>query len=221
MAAPDIACIVFDFDGVILESVDLKAQAFRRLFADYPDQVDRIVQLHLENGGLSRYEKFRRIYADYLHLPLDDAEMARLDHAFGAIVAEEIARCPFVPGAREFIARRAADGLPLYVASGTPEVELQGVIAERGLRGYFRGVYGSPRPKPALLHAVLTETALPPPAVLMIGDSPQDYQAAEANGARFVGRVPVGATSPFPPSQRWLVHDLVELEAWWERAAQA
>ena len=30
---------------------------------------------------------------------------------------------------------------------------------------------------------------------------------------------PVGAASPFPPNQHWLVHDLTELETWWEQAA--
>ena len=82
--------IIFDFDGVILESVQVKAGAFRSLFDAYPEYQERIVQLHLQQGGWSRYEKFRRIYADFLHLPLSDEEMVRLDTAFEALVAEEI-----------------------------------------------------------------------------------------------------------------------------------
>src|SRR4051812_5665569 len=148
------AAIVFDFDGVILQSVELKANAFRRLFSAFPDQQDRIVQLHLTNGGLSRYEKFRRIYGEYLHLPLSDAEMARLDAEFATIVAETIYTCPFVPGALEFIKRRAAE-CPLFIASGTPETELREVVQSRGLSPYFTGVYGSPRSKAALLRVIL------------------------------------------------------------------
>ena len=83
--------IIFDFDGVILESVHVKARAFRSLFVAYPEQQDRIVQLHLQHGGWSRYEKFRRIYADFLHLPLSDEKMVRLDSAFRALVDEEMA----------------------------------------------------------------------------------------------------------------------------------
>src|SRR5207248_10291077 len=101
--------IIFDFDGVILESVHVKAQAFRSLFEAYPEHQERIVQLHLQQGGLSRYEKFRRIYADFLHLPLSEEEMVRLDTAFGALVTEEMNTWPVVPGAREFIRRRAPE----------------------------------------------------------------------------------------------------------------
>src|SRR2546426_9709656 len=127
-----LAAIVLDFDGVILESVDVKTRAFRRLFAAYPEQQERVVRLHLENGGMSRYEKFRRIYSEFLHQALPDDEMARLDREFGALVAQEIEACPFVHGARHFLERRAAE-YPLFIASGTPEGELQAIVARRGL----------------------------------------------------------------------------------------
>ena len=39
--------IIFDFDGVILESVHVKAHAFSRLFEHHPDHVEAIVELHL------------------------------------------------------------------------------------------------------------------------------------------------------------------------------
>jgi len=208
--------IVFDFDGVILESVDLKARAFRRLFAAYPDQLESIVQLHLRQGGLSRYEKFRRIYADLLHLPLSDEEVARLDTAFAALVAEEMATCRYVPGARAFIERRAGE-CPLFVASGTPERELQAVVAARGLTPYFTGVYGSPPAKVQLLRTILRQLGASPSAVLFIGDSIPDYDAALETGVEFVGRVPAGEPSPFPAEQTLLVRDLLELEAWWSQ----
>ena len=189
------AAIVFDFDGVILQSVELKANAFRRLFSAFPDQQDRIVQLHLTNGGLSRYEKFRRIYGEYLHLPLSDEEMARLDAEFATIVAETIYTCPFVPGALEFIKRRAAEP-PLFIASGTPETELREVVQSRGLSPYFTGVYGSPRSKAALLRVILQRVDARPENLVMIGDSIQDYAAAMETGIRFVGCVPEGKRAP-------------------------
>ena len=54
-----IKAIIFDFDGVICESVNVKTIAFKKLFADYPEHQDRIVEYHLVNGGISRYEKLR------------------------------------------------------------------------------------------------------------------------------------------------------------------
>lgn len=76
--------IVFDFDGVILESMDVKTRAFRDLFEDYPEHNDEIVRFHLDNGGMSRFEKFRIIYRDILSLPLSESEFERLSTKFSA-----------------------------------------------------------------------------------------------------------------------------------------
>ena len=53
--------IILDFDGVILESVSVKTEAFRTLFSFVPKHVDEIVQFHIDNGGMSRFDKFRYI----------------------------------------------------------------------------------------------------------------------------------------------------------------
>ena len=198
---PRYKAIIFDFDGVILESVHVKARAFRSLFAAYPEQQDRIVQLHLQHGGWSRYEKFRRIYADFLRLPLSDDEMVRLDTTFGALVDEEMKTCPFVPGAPEFIQRRATE-CPLFVASGTPQEELRSNVATRGLGPYFTGVYGSPPHKPEIVETVPRQVGAAPSELLLIGDSMPDYEAVVETGVAFAGRVRPASQTRFRPA-RW------------------
>jgi beta-phosphoglucomutase-like phosphatase (HAD superfamily) len=51
-----VQAVIFDFDGVIVESMDIKTQAFVELFRDHPEHHETIVRLHLENGGMSRYD---------------------------------------------------------------------------------------------------------------------------------------------------------------------
>ena len=128
-----IGAIVFDFDGVILESADLKTVAFVEMFADRPEHQDAIRAHHLENLGISRYEKFRWIYANLFHEPLTEQRSAELGQQFSNLVFDKVLACPFVPGARQ-----ALDALhgtrPLYVASGTPHDELLRIIDHRGER---------------------------------------------------------------------------------------
>ena len=90
--------IVFDFDGVILESTEIKTKAFATLFEDDPEHVDSVVAFHNAQLGMSRFEKFRLIYRDILHRPLGEDEFQRLGERFSSLVFEEIIRCPFVPG---------------------------------------------------------------------------------------------------------------------------
>lgn len=209
-----LAAIVFDFDGVILESVDTKTRAFQRLFAGYPEHQPSIVRLHLENAGMSRYEKFRRIYAEMLDLPLANDEMARLDRDFRVLVASEIERCPFVPGACQFLERQAGER-PLFVASGTPERELRDIVRSRALDRYFAGVYGSPPPKDVLLDRIQREVRTGASSLLFVGDGRQDFEAAAAMGIRFVARVAPGTPNPFPSGPLATVADLTGLQQMW------
>ncbi|MDN5339305.1 MAG: hypothetical protein PWQ30_414, partial [Euryarchaeota archaeon] len=58
-----LTTLILDFDGVVVESLPLKTAAFRKIFSfTSPEHLDEIIAFHLENGGMSRYDKFRHIY---------------------------------------------------------------------------------------------------------------------------------------------------------------
>lgn len=207
--------VVFDFDGVIVESVEIKNRAYETLFRHESAHVDEIVAFHLAHIGLSRYEKFPRIYTEILGRPLDAEEADRLDREFSRLVAEELLQCPLVKGAREFLERHSRTQR-LYVASAAPEGEVRGVVAARGLVSFFQAVYGSPAGKLEILLRILLEAGLEPDSALFVGDAVNDLLAARAAGIPFVGRVPEGAAIPFPPDEAVLVvHDLAELDRRW------
>lgn len=206
--------VSLDFDGVILESIHVKTRAFRVLFQDHPDHIEQILRLHLDKGGLSRFEKFRLIYLDYLKKPLDERECERLSREFSKLIACEMLACPYVHGAVEFLKQRAMS-LPLFIVSGAPEEELRAIVSRRNLSSYFRSLYGSPRSKPRLLSEILDGNGWGPEEMVFIGDSIIDFEAADALGIPFIGRVAQGAVNPFPGSVRWTVTDLADLDKRW------
>jgi phosphoglycolate phosphatase-like HAD superfamily hydrolase len=210
------ALIIFDFDGVVLESADIKTRAFARLFADQPEHVDAIVDLHLRLAGVSRYEKFRLIYEEILERPLRKREMRRLGEDFSEIALEEILDCPFVPGAREFLERHH-EAKGLYVASGTPEEELRHIVSERGLDPFFRGVYGTPALKADIALRILDETGAEAHEAVFIGDAGTDLEGARGAGVGFIGRLPADGSNPFADEDVPVVADLAELEREWPR----
>ena len=62
--------IFFDFDGVLVDSVQVKTKTFETLFAKYGKEVqEKVIKHHLENGGMSRYKKFQHYYNSFLNKP--------------------------------------------------------------------------------------------------------------------------------------------------------
>ena len=212
--------IILDFDGVVLESADIKTRAFRALFADHPDHVDAIVDLHVRLAGVSRYDKFRMIYDDILSLPLTADEMDELGERFSAIALEQVLACEFVPGAREFLVRRSGKHM-LFVASGTPEEELRHIVAERGLADFFRGVYGTPSTKGQIVKRILAEHSLDESEAVFVGDAMTDLEGARAGGIAFIGRMPPDVPNPFEGEDVPVVADMAELDRELERLLPA
>lgn len=184
----ELRAIVFDFDGVILESADIKTDVFVEMFSHLPDdQVAAVRDYHLQNFGISRYKKFEWIYQTLLGRPLPDDERARLGEQFSELALRRVLEAPFVPGAREALDELASDYL-LFVASGTPQEELQHIVEQRGLAGSFREVWGSPSEKPAIVRDLLARYELAPAELLFVGDGTSDHRAAETTGVEFLAR---------------------------------
>jgi phosphoglycolate phosphatase-like HAD superfamily hydrolase len=189
--------IFFDFDGVILDSAGIKTEAFRRLFAEFSDQVDAIVALHVRHSGVSRYRKFEMIYEEILEAPLSKEERVRLGRHFELLVTDAVLGCPEVPGALSVL-RKFCGEVPLFVVSGTPEDELRRIVSLRGLDFYFAQVCGSPFSKTEILGNILRDRRLDGRSCVFVGDGLTDFEAACAFGMPFIGIVSPSLTNPFP-----------------------
>lgn len=191
------AAIFFDFDGVILDSVDIKSQAFATLFADEShEHIKEILDLHLRLGGLSRYEKFDLIHANILRRDLSSEQKLALGLEFQKIVFDKVIACDEVAGARQALEQYFVK-CPLYVVSGTPENELGDILAARGLSRLFVEAHGSPRKKTEIVSDILKRTTFEPERCVFVGDAISDFIAAKECRVGFVGVVPANSESPF------------------------
>lgn len=182
-----IRVIVLDFDGTLIESVDVKTDAFRELFRDYKGVRDQILAYHLEHNGVSRLIKLRHIYEHFLKMPYDGKTEQQVTERFSALVFDRVVKCPFVPGAPEFL-EYYSELCPLYLVSSSPQKELERVVAARMISHWFRGIFGAPQSKNEIIKNLLArETVLAQDAVL-IGDSVEDSLVAGELGIRFIGR---------------------------------
>jgi phosphoglycolate phosphatase-like HAD superfamily hydrolase len=186
----DWQAFFFDFDGVLADSVEVKTRAFARLFEPFgPEVKARVVEHHRCHSGVTRVDKFRHYYQEFLHQPLLDEELAELCRRFNRLVVDEVVAAPEIPGAEAFL-RLFVGKLPLFVVSAAPEAELQEIVRSRGWAGYFLEVRGAPRSKRENLATLLEEHTLAAGRCLFFGDAEADYLAARACGVNFLGIVP-------------------------------
>lgn len=204
-----IKAIIWDIDGVILESAEIKTKAFEILFADYPDELSEIISYHQENGGISRYVKFKYIYEKILGKNLSAEEEAELGEKFSKIALTQVLKAPFVPGAIEFLSQNKNRYL-FFVASGTPEDELKDILNHHQLTPFFLEIHGAPTTKADIIEDILYRYELQRQETVFVGDAESDRLAAEKTSILFIARLT--QENPELKDCRWRINDLTELD---------
>lgn len=180
--------IFCDCDGVILDSVDVKTEAFKQLYRKYgKDVVNKVTKHHTINGGMSRYDKFRLYHKDLLGIDLKNSEVLKLAEEFSRISLDKILKINFVEGAIAFLSKCKQLKKKCFLVSATPVCELKKISALRGLNKYFSEVRGSPESKTVNIRQVMRKYKISAGKAVFIGDSINDVTAANANGIKFIG----------------------------------
>lgn len=181
-----LAGIILDFDGVIVESMDIKDAAFREIFSRYAAAGEQAIAFHEQNPGVSRYVKFQLLCEV---LGSSEVTTADLGREFSRIVVEQIVKAPYTPGVLEFL-DYFGPRIPLFIASSTPKEELEIILQRRGISQHFSLALGRSQKmasKEAMLRFILGRGPSPRPEdYIFIGDTAGDFQAAAKTGLDFL-----------------------------------
>lgn len=191
--------VVFDFDGVILESVPVKEQAIFDLFLDLDAKLEerrRVLELHRETSGIGRRDRVRLLLTEALRRNATKEVVDSLLHKFAKLIWNGLLACPEVPGIRDFL-DSVAD-MPCYVVSASPHEELRAVARARDFHRYFIDLLGMPPAKTDSLNKIAARENVPSESILFIGDKISDYKAAQNVGTLFLGRISPENPTNFP-----------------------
>ena len=192
-----LRALFFDFDGVIVDSVRTKTEAFRLLFQDYPgDVIQKVLAYHKQHGGISRVEKIVHAHKHFIGIPITGKELEKWSLRYSELVVEKVIEVPWIKGAKEFLEIARDANLNVFVISGTPETELKYIIERRGITAFFDECLGSPTRKPVHIRNLLEKYKLQPAECVFIGDALTDYRAAKETGLHFIG---IQGEVAFPP----------------------
>lgn len=179
--------IFLDFDGVVMDSMGLKLDAYCHALAEFGFDRAAVREQQLLYAGLSRSRALPLMYEALSGgRALDAAAQARVLERFAE---EDIRLRPgmtLMPGAEGFLEEALRRGMPLTVVTGTPQEVVDGTVERFGLGRYFREVHGWPPLKAEHLAALPARHGLHPDEALYVGDAVQDINAAESAGVPFV-----------------------------------
>jgi len=182
-----IKCVVFDFDGTLIESNEIKRRAFYEVTKNLVDAgilLDKILS-YPDSGD--RYDIFDTLI---IELKLDRevfVSASKLSDSYTKICEYEISRAPEIKGAVKTIKELRSLGVKIFISSATPEITLQKIIDMRGWKDMINMALGSPDSKIDHLQTILTKNKYSISEVVYVGDSEIDRDAALLVGCRFVG----------------------------------
>lgn len=183
-----IQILLWDFDGVILDSVSIRDEGYWHVLKKYPaEEVEKLIEFQQANGGLSRYVKFRYFYEEILGKEISDEKVNEFARQFSDYMVKKLADTDLlITDTLEFI-REYHKKYTMHIVSGSDENELRYLCRELNIDHFFKSIHGSPMPKINLVKNILAEHNYPPEHAALIGDSVNDFDAAYKNNIRFFG----------------------------------
>lgn len=182
-----IRCVVFDFDGTLVDSNAVKYAKFLEVAAELPGGAKTMAVVIDSLTNVTRYEIFDRFVAD---MRIPEAERSGLSRKmadkYSALCHAEISKAPEIFGAQAALQRLGEQGMRLFVSSATPTEPLRALVRARGWGEMFHGVYGAPASKQAHIRQILDEGGWSPEELVYVGDSDADREAAERSPVYFV-----------------------------------
>lgn len=183
----DLKAIILDFDGVLVESVDIKKQAFIALFQKFTEHFENISKYLEGSGPVIRFEKFRYIYEHILQKEYTQDIGDQLGQEFSDFVINRVINCPSVEGADDFL-KYFHGRVPLYIVSLNPPEDLDCILKGRQMKHYFTSVHAVSSHKEKAINEVIKAENIDPSEAVFVGDSIEDYEAAGKADVPFIGR---------------------------------
>ncbi len=178
--------IIFDFDGVILDSVPTKTEGFKKLFQNFStDEVNKLVLYHELNGGKSRYVKIKYFFNELLHKDISEQEILEYANKYSEITKEELTNPKYIIEDTLNFIKTNHKKYEMHIASGADEKDLKYICEKLDLTKYFLSINGSPKIKSEIVKDILLDNRYDINETILIGDSVNDFDSAKNNGIDF------------------------------------
>lgn len=188
-----IRCIVFDFDGTLVDSNALKRTIAYEVVSKIDGGCTILDRVYAENWCGDRYSIFTR-FAELASLEVaPEKESIRigreLAREYTRLCEHAVSVCAEIPGASLVLSKLLQNGFLLAINSATPTATLQDIVARRGWSEFFSEVLGAPASKTENLASIAEKFGLARSEIIMVGDRLADLVGAQDFGCHFIGLI--------------------------------
>jgi phosphoglycolate phosphatase-like HAD superfamily hydrolase len=180
--------IIFDFDGVIVESNGIRLEGFLELFVAYGIGMLDEYRLYLENASRkSRYVKIDYFFSHILEKSLAKHQLMEFAEKYSGIVFGRVVKAENVKGILSFL-QTNMNQFDFALVSSSDQKELRQICEEKKIAHFFKQILESPTTKEANLKNLLKDENWDPKHAVFVGDTMNDYYSANQNHICFIAR---------------------------------
>lgn len=208
------SAVIFDMDGVLLDSEPLHYEAVRVLLAEHG--VEFPLEDYFRYLGTTLTSTWDDLCERYpISMPFEQFE-ARYN---SDVLDQYLAGAPLIRGARELVAQLRDAGVPIAVASSSHRIWVDAALSGAGLREYFEQTTAGDevkmgKPSPEIYLKAAEKLGLDPSECIAIEDAPAGVESARAAGMKVV-LVRSELTNELDLASDWQVDDLTEFKLTW------
>jgi HAD superfamily hydrolase (TIGR01549 family) len=180
--------MVFDFDGVIIDSTEVKVDEYRNLFSQFTKNeatLNEIINIYRNSAGIPRETTLKKVFKEVLGKTLSNQEVENLSLDYSKQIFQRLEAIEPLKGFLEYLTIHKK--INKHIISGAPNSDVSYLIKKLNITKHFKSIKGGPLNKKNEITNIRKLAKVKAKDIVYFGDQNNDYIAAKSAGVGFIG----------------------------------